>query len=61
MLIIAHRLSTIIHADQILCKVQERGTQSELLALNRKYASMWRKENESKTKTQTGLSSGCDE
>lgn len=44
-LIIAHRLSTIVNADQILVmdrgRILERGTHSELLTLNGKYASMW--------------------
>jgi ABC-type transport system involved in Fe-S cluster assembly fused permease/ATPase subunit len=44
-LIIAHRLSTIIHADQILVmehgQIVERGTHSELLAAQGKYAEMW--------------------
>jgi ATP-binding cassette, subfamily B, heavy metal transporter len=44
-LIIAHRLSTIIHADQILVmdhgQIIERGTHSELLLANGRYAEMW--------------------
>lgn len=44
-LMIAHRLSTIQNANQILVvsegKVLERGTQTELLQQNGKYASMW--------------------
>jgi ABC-type transport system involved in Fe-S cluster assembly fused permease/ATPase subunit len=44
-LIIAHRLSTIVHADQILVmdhgQVIERGTHTELISLNGKYAEMW--------------------
>jgi ATP-binding cassette subfamily B protein len=44
-LIIAHRLSTIIHADQILVmdhgQIVERGTHSELLSANGRYAEMW--------------------
>lgn len=47
-LVIAHRLSTITTADQILVlhagKVAERGTHHELLTLNQRYASMWRKQ-----------------
>ncbi|KAB5570203.1 hypothetical protein GE09DRAFT_957754 [Coniochaeta sp. 2T2.1] len=47
LLIIAHRLSTITHADQIIVlhngTVAERGSHSELLALNGRYASMWDK------------------
>ena len=48
MLIIAHRLSTIVEADQILVlsggTVVERGTHSELIEADGKYASMWRKQ-----------------
>ena len=53
-LIIAHRLSTICKADQIAVldhgQVTELGTHGELLAKNRLYASLWRK--------QTGEDSG---
>jgi ATP-binding cassette, subfamily B, heavy metal transporter len=45
-LIIAHRLSTITHAHQILVmeagEIIERGTHESLLALNQRYAEMWR-------------------
>jgi len=45
---IAHRLSTIIDSDQILVleagKVVERGTNEDLLALNGRYANMWRRQ-----------------
>ncbi|KAI6262492.1 hypothetical protein MCOR14_008083 [Pyricularia oryzae] len=48
LLIIAHRLSTITHADQIIVlragMIAEKGTHSELLKLNGKYASMWEKQ-----------------
>ena len=44
-LIIAHRLSTIMDADQILVmdagRIIERGSHSELLALDGAYAQMW--------------------
>jgi ABC-type transport system involved in Fe-S cluster assembly fused permease/ATPase subunit len=49
-LVIAHRLSTVIDADEILVldhgQIIERGRHSELLALNRHYASMWNKQRE---------------
>lgn len=48
MLVIAHRLSTITRAEQILVlhegRVVERGTHQDLLALNGRYKSMWRKQ-----------------
>jgi ATP-binding cassette subfamily B protein len=44
-LVIAHRLSTVMNADQILVmdagRVVERGSHSELLAMNGIYAQMW--------------------
>jgi ATP-binding cassette subfamily B protein len=44
-LVIAHRLSTVMNADQILVmdagRVVERGSHSELLAMNAIYAQMW--------------------
>jgi ATP-binding cassette, subfamily B, vacuolar membrane transporter HMT1/ACLQ len=47
-IIIAHRLSTIVDADQILVlsggTVVESGTHTELMQLEGKYASMWRKQ-----------------
>lgn len=46
--IIAHRLSTVISADQILMMengaVVERGTHAELLALNGRYAALYRRQ-----------------
>ncbi len=46
--VIAHRLSTITTADQILVlhagKVAESGTHDQLLKLQGRYASMWRKQ-----------------
>jgi len=45
-LVIAHRLSTVVDAHQILVmelgRILERGTHAELLALNGRYADMWR-------------------
>ncbi|WP_326538438.1 ABCB family ABC transporter ATP-binding protein/permease [Pseudorhodoferax sp.] len=45
-LVIAHRLSTVVDAHQIIVldhgRVAERGTHAELLALNGRYAQMWR-------------------
>jgi ABC-type transport system involved in Fe-S cluster assembly fused permease/ATPase subunit len=45
-LVIAHRLSTIVHAHEILVmdagRIIERGTHPQLLALDGRYAQMWR-------------------
>jgi len=45
-LVIAHRLSTVVNAAQILVmaegRIVERGTHPELLAMNGRYAHMWR-------------------
>ena len=45
-LVIAHRLSTVVDAHQIVVldqgRVAERGTHAELLALDGRYAQMWR-------------------
>ncbi|HVI87361.1 MAG TPA: ABC transporter ATP-binding protein/permease [Dongiaceae bacterium] len=49
-LVIAHRLSTVIDADEIIVledgRVVERGTHGNLLAMNGKYAAMWRRQQE---------------
>ncbi len=45
-LVIAHRLSTVIDAHQILVmeqgRILERGTHAELIAMNGRFAEMWR-------------------
>ena len=45
-LVIAHRLSTVVDAHQILVmeqgRILERGSHSELLELDGRYADMWR-------------------
>ncbi|MEE3254216.1 MAG: ATP-binding cassette domain-containing protein, partial [Chloroflexota bacterium] len=45
-LIIAHRLSTIVNADRIVVvedgKIVEQGTRNELLALDGRFANLWK-------------------
>ena len=52
-LVIAHRLSTVVDAHQILVmelgRILERGTHAELLALDGRYADMWRLQQSSET------------
>lgn len=49
-LVIAHRLSTVVGADEILVldagQIVERGRHAELLALDGRYAQMWRRQQE---------------
>jgi ATP-binding cassette subfamily B protein len=51
-LCIAHRLSTVVDADEILVlddgTVVERGRHAELLAIDGRYAEMWRRQQESR-------------
>ncbi len=51
-LVVAHRLSTVIDADRIAVlddgRVAESGTHDELLALNGRYAGLWRKQQETR-------------
>jgi len=48
MIIIAHRLSTIAFADNIIVidkgKIIEQGSHKELINLDGKYASLWKKQ-----------------
>ncbi len=52
-LVIAHRLSTVMDADEILVMDQgviaERGTHTQLLAANGRYAAMWKLQQEQPT------------
>lgn len=62
---VAHRLSTILMADQILVledgKLVEKGRHTELLALNGRYARIWRIQSESEHEAEpAGLMSTLD-
>jgi len=52
-LIVAQRLSTVMHADQILMlekgRIVERGTHADLMALNGRYAHLWRLQTDTET------------
>ncbi|CAK7235133.1 ATP-binding cassette-type vacuolar membrane transporter Hmt1, partial [Sporothrix eucalyptigena] len=56
LLVVAHRLSTIEHADQILVlhagSIVEKGTHDELLAINGRYASMWRSQSQQRSRAE---------
>jgi ABC-type multidrug transport system fused ATPase/permease subunit len=60
-IIIAHRISTVKEADQIIYldqgKILERGTHTELLALNGSYASLYRKQLLEEQESRNGESS----
>ncbi len=58
-LVIAHRLSTVVDADQILVMegghIVERGTFNELMALDGKFAEMWRLQQQEAARVEAGL------
>ncbi|MDF2368900.1 ABC transporter ATP-binding protein/permease [Sneathiella sp.] len=49
-LVIAHRLSTVVEVDEIIVlengSIQERGRHQDLLAMDGKYAAMWKRQQE---------------
>jgi len=61
-LVIAHRLSTIVGADEILVlddgRVLERGTHTELLARQGRYASMWALQQQGEDQDEASVGSG---
>ncbi|HEX3053084.1 MAG TPA: ABC transporter ATP-binding protein [Aggregatilineaceae bacterium] len=52
-LIVAQRLSTVMHADQIIMlekgRIVERGTHADMMALNGRYAHLWRLQTDTET------------
>ncbi len=62
-LCIAHRLSTVVDADEILVlddgSIVERGRHAALLAMDGRYAQMWRRQQESREHGDDDLSEGA--
>ena len=57
-LVIAHRLSTVVDADEIIVledgAIAERGSHAELLAADRLYAGMWRRQQQGESEDERG-------